>query len=190
MTREQELQGMKVDNLRKLASKLGIKNNHSLKKANLIEAILGAEAAKDSESQKMVAIGEAIQEGIQAGLQSANDEGKIDNQAKACVEVEDKGEKKSTGTIIDMEQKMSYIEQAKVGTLVAFRLPTSKVISAKVVKKSTAHRRFMVETAYGAQYIVGYDDIMWVRTGNRWPRGVYRLLKGLVDDNGNENEKD
>ena len=39
----------------------------------------------------------------------------------------------------------------------------------------------MLETDYGAQYITPYEDIIWVRTGKRWPRGVYKLLKGLVD---------
>ena len=119
---------------------------------------------------------------------SAKDENKVDNQAKD-VEVEDKGEKKSADIKIDMEQKMSYIENIEIGTLVAFRLSNGKVKSAKVTRKSTKNRKLKLETDYGAEYIVSFDDIVWVRTGKRWPRGVYRLLKGLVDDNGEGKQK-
>ena len=100
--------------------------------------------------------------------QSATDECKTDDQ-----------------THIDMEQKMRYIENVELGTIVAFRLANGRVKSAKVVKKSTKSRKLKLETNYNAEYIVSYDDIIWVRTGKRWPKGVYELLKGKVD-NGKE----
>ena len=77
------------------------------------------------------------------------------------------------------------LEQAygdKIGTLVAFRLSNGKVKSAKVMKKSTKNRKLKLETNYGAEYIASYDDIIWVRTGKRWPRGVYNLLKGITNE--------
>lgn len=86
---------------------------------------------------------------------------------------------------INMEQKMRYIENVELGTIVAFRLANGRVKSAKVVKKSTKSRKLKLETNYNAEYIVSYDDIIWVRTGKRWPKGVYELLKGKVD-NGKE----
>ena len=88
-----------------------------------------------------------------------------------------------------MEQKMSYIENIEIGTLVAFRLSSGKVKSAKVTRKSTKNRKLKLETDYGAEYIVSFDDIIWVRTGKRWPRGVYRLLKGLVDKDESKEQK-
>lgn len=100
--------------------------------------------------------------------QSATDECKTDDQ-----------------THINMEQKMRYIENVELGTIVAFRLANGRVKSAKVVKKSTKSRKLKLETNYNAEYIVSYDDIIWVRTGKRWPKGVYELLKGKVD-NGKE----
>lgn len=90
---------------------------------------------------------------------------------------------------VDMAQKMPYIENIEIGTLVAFRLSNGRVKSAKVTRKSTKNRKLKLETDYGAEYIVSFDDIVWVRTGKRWPRGVYKLLKGLVDENGKEEQK-
>mgnify|MGYP001773574342 FL=1 len=112
--------------------------------------------------------------------ESAKEENKIENQNNA--DVTEKVEKKAASVEVDMEQKMAYIESIKIGTLVAFRLSNGKVKSAKVMKKSTKNRKLKLETNYGAEYIASYDDIIWVRTGKRWPRGVYNLLKGITNE--------
>lgn len=166
MMKKEELQAMKVSELAVICKANNIPHYHGknrFKKDELVEAILGAEVAEDSKVENN---------------KSAKDEVKTDNHD---VEAEDKVEKESANVDVDMEQKMPYIEGAVVGTIVAFRLPNGKVKSAKIIKKSTKRRQFMLETDYGAQYITPYEDIIWVRTGKRWPRGVYKLLKGLVD---------
>lgn len=162
---KEELQKMKVAELAAICKDKGIphyRGKNRFKKDELVVAILGAEVAEDGKDEND---------------KSATDEVKIDNQD---VEVGSKEEKKLASVDVDMKQKMPYIEAAEVGTIVAFRLPNGKVKSAKIVKKSTKKRRFMLETDYGASYVVNYEDIVWVRTGQRWPRGVYELLKGLV----------
>lgn len=166
MMKKEELQAMKVSELAAICKANGIPHYHGknrFKKDELVEAILGVGVAEDSKVENN---------------KSAKDEVKTDNHD---VEAEDKVEKESANADVDMEQKMPYIEGAVVGTIVAFRLPNGKVKSAKIIKKSTKRRQFMLETDYGAQYITPYEDIIWVRTGKRWPRGVYKLLKGLVD---------
>lgn len=181
MKTKEELQKKTVSELAKICKDNSIPHYHGknrFRKSELIDAILGAESAKESETKKIAKLGEEVVNGLEAGMQSAKDEVKNDN--RNGVEVESKVEKESTN--IDMVQKMPYIEGAEVGVLVAFRLPNGKVKSAKIIKKSTKNRRFKLETDYGAQYIVSFDDIIWVRTGKRWPRGVYKLLKGLVED--------
>lgn len=80
------------------------------------------------------------------------------------------------------ERKMRYVENIELGTLVAFRLPNGRIKSAKVIRKSSKDRKLQLETDYGAKYIVSYEDIVWVRTGKRWPRGVYNLLKGITSN--------
>lgn len=156
--------------LRLIATELNITGRWEMNKEQLIDAILGAEVVKNTEK-----------------TESAKDECKVDNQE--VVEAENKDENKSANVKINMEQKMHYIENVDIGTIVAFKLSNGKVKSAKVARKSTKNRKLKLETDYGAEYIVSYDDIIWVRTGKRWPRGVYKLLKGLVDANGKEKIK-
>lgn len=163
--------------LRVIATELEITGRWDMTKAQLIDAILGAKSVKINKQ-------EIIEKSIS---QSANDECKVDNHVCENVEVEIKDENKSANVIkVNMEQKMSYIENIDIGTIVAFRLSNGKVKSAKVTRKSTKNRKLKLETDYGAEYIVSYNDIVWVRTGKRWPRGVYKLLKGQVDANGKE----
>lgn len=170
MSRE-NLQKKTCKELRELAKELNISGRWDMTKDQLIDAILGAEVVENTNESE-----------------SAKDECKVDNQENV-VEVEDKVEKESANVDVDMAQKMPYIENIEIGTLVAFRLSNGKVKSAKVTRKSTKNRKLKLETDYGAEYIVSFDDIVWVRTGKRWPHGVYKLLKGLVDDNGKEEQK-
>ncbi|MCR5587488.1 MAG: hypothetical protein K6F77_08145, partial [Lachnospiraceae bacterium] len=75
-------------------------------------------------------------------------------------------------------KKRKYIDDAKVGVLVAFKTDTGKVKSAMIMKRSTSKRRFLLETQYGAKYKVSFDDVLWVRTNKRWPKGIFQLLRG------------
>lgn len=161
------LQKKTCKELRERAKELNISGRWDMSKDELIEAILGAKVAETGDEDV-----------------SAKDEGKIDNHND--VGVENKDEKKSAN--VDIGQKMPYIEKAEIGVLVAFKLSNGKVKSAKIVKKSSAKRRLELETEYGAIYIASYDDVLWVRTGNRWPRGVYKLLKGLDENEIKEKE--
>ncbi|MDE7431735.1 MAG: hypothetical protein K2N34_07470 [Lachnospiraceae bacterium] len=104
----------------------------------------------------------------------------------ACVKGEDEQVEESVKTkeqiAIEeaerLENKKKYVEQAKVGTIVALKLSSGKVISASITKKSTKGRKFMVETKYGMEYKISFDDVLWVRTNNkRWPKGIYQLFK-------------
>lgn len=84
--------------------------------------------------------------------------------------------------------KMDYIEKVEMGVLVAFRLPTGKVKSGKLEKRSSKRRVVKLVTEYGAEFVVPYDDVIWVKTGRRWPRGVFNLLKGIIEnEEGKEN---
>ena len=167
---KENLQNKTCKELRELAKDMNISGRWDMTKDQLIDAILGAEVLKKNDESE-----------------SAKDECKIDNHD--VVEVEDKVEKESANVDVDMAQKMPYIENIEIGTLVAFRLSNGRVKSAKVTRKSTKNRKLKLETDYGAEYIVSFDDILWVRTGKRWPSGIYKLLKGLVDENGKEEQK-
>lgn len=79
--------------------------------------------------------------------------------------------------------KVKYVENAEIGTIVAFKLPDGRVKSAKIERRSTSRRKLKLVTQYGAEFVVPYEDIIWVRTTKRWPKGVYNLLKGKVAEN-------
>lgn len=170
-----ELDKLTCSELRSLAKGLNISGRWDMTKQELVEAILRAENAKVSNANDAGV--------VQDTEQSAKDECKVDNQTNDTknVETEVKVENESVGVRnVDMEQKMHYIENIEIGTIVAFKLSNGKVKSAKVVKKSTKNRKLKLETDYGAEYIVSYESVIWVRTGKRWPKGVYNLLKGTV----------
>lgn len=86
--------------------------------------------------------------------------------------------------------KMKYVENAEIGTIVAFKLPDGRVKSAKIERRSTSRRKLKLVTQYGAEFIVSYDDVIWVRTTKRWPKGVYNLLKGKVAEDENEGKEE
>ena len=174
MSRE-NLEAKTKKELRAIATELEIVGRWDMTKPQLIDAILGAKSVEENNDKD-----------VNEDSQSAKDEYKVDNQECENVEVEDKVENESANVIVNMEQKMSYIENIDIGTIVAFRLSNGRVKSAKVTRKSTKNRKLKLETDYGAEYIVSYEDVIWVRTGKRWPRGVYKLLKGQVDANGKE----
>lgn len=149
------LQSKNCKELREIAKGLKIQGRWDMTKEELITNIMAASENGKSDVDEI-------------NDQNITDECKSDDQVH-----------------INMEQKMRYIENVELGTIVAFRLANGRVKSAKVVKKSTKSRKLKLETNYNAEYIVSYDDIIWVRTGKRWPKGVYELLKGKVD-NGKE----
>ena len=172
MLNKKDLEKRTVAELRKLAKELNIIGRWDMTKPQLIDAILETKNVQDEAEE------------IASNDVSVTDEIKTDDTEEG-VEVDAKVEKKSTDIEeIDRTQKEPYLRDAKVGALIAFKLGNGKVKSAKIMKKSSKKRRFKVETEYGATYIVSYDDVLWVRTGKRWPRGVYKALKGLTKDEG------
>ena len=78
--------------------------------------------------------------------------------------------------------KNDRIQNAPIGTIVAFKSPGGRIRSAKIKLRSTANRRLLVCTEYDAEYNISYDDVIWVKSGKRWPKGVYNLLKGRAAD--------
>lgn len=92
--------------------------------------------------------------------------------------------------LIDEEQKESktkdeYISNAQVGLIVAFRLnfearsgtKLTKVISGKILENNSEKQLYLVETRNGLKYGVPYASVIWLKTGSRWPKGVYEEMK-------------
>ena len=167
ISKREELGNMLVVDLRNMASTYGIKNVKKYKKQELVDMIC---------------------EIIYGQTPTV-----VDEEAEVSVVVEE--DDNNIETVTDelseeeiAERRMPYVENAPIDTIVAFKLPTGKVKSAKIINKSTKNRKLKVETAYGAQFIIPYDSVIWVKTGTRWPKGVYNLLKGNHNGSGYNKE--
>lgn len=80
--------------------------------------------------------------------------------------------------------KEKYIENLEVGQIVAFHFFDKEkgkqiVKSAKVDAIDGASIRLV--TKEGCVYASYKENIIWVKTGARWPKGVYELLKGVKE---------
>jgi len=169
ISKREELGNMLVVDLRNMASTYGIKNVKKYKKQELVDMI-----CEIIDGQKPTV---------------------VDEEAEATVVVEEVKDDNNIETVTDelseeeiAERRMPYVENAPIDTIVAFKLPTGKVKSAKIINKSTKNRKLKVETAYGAQFVIPYDSVIWVKTGTRWPKGVYNLLKGNHNGSGYNKE--
>lgn len=78
--------------------------------------------------------------------------------------------------------KEQYIENATVGTLIAFLEDNGKPNTAALVNRSSSRKQLKLETQYGKQFIIPYSQVLWVRTTKKWPNGVYKLLKNKGKD--------
>ena len=178
MSREELLLKSKNEVI-ELAKEKGISQYHSGKrktKEQLVDEILSnGQEAEEKKSDASVDNDDNDEEWQQPNAETKTDEleHKEETENNLKDELTDKDRE---------EKKKAYVENVKIGTLVAFTSYTGKVKSAKVIKKSTKNRKLKVETKYGAQFIITFDDVIWVRTNKRWPRGVYQLLKGVVND--------
>lgn len=161
---KENLQGMNKTELMAKAKELGItryKQGKPLPKEELIEAILKADKPEPVPTPEEVPEVEVPEE-QQDGL---SDEERLERHSK-------------------------YVENVKVRTLVAFKTGPNKAKSAMVQKRSTKNRKLKVVTKYGKEFIISFDDVIWVHTNKRWPRGVYNMLKGTVEKDEGTNKVD
>lgn len=171
VTRE-NLNEMNVENLRKYASSVGVKKIRSFKKAELIEEVLRVQHEVETHEVEVFGTDEEIV-ALKTECEKESELDTIDGFEE-------------TDVVNEAEQAnkhLEYIENAEVGTIVAFRVG-DKVKSAKIINRSSARRKLKLETAYGRIYVVDYDDIIWVKTSSRWPRGVYELFSKVKNSKG------
>lgn len=163
MYNKEQLMAMKVDELRKVASSIGIKNAKQYKKVDLVDKIISVQNPLEAVAE------EVVEEVKEEKEEVAGTSGDADNDG------------------VD-SNKLRYINEAPIGTLVAFKLPNGQTKSAKIINRSTGRRKLKLETVYGKQFVVSYSDIVWVKSTNKWPRGVYNQLKGIVMEETNGTE--
>lgn len=157
---------MTRDELREVAREMSIAGRGSMTKAQLLEAVKERVAEQEE----------------------AHDDEKEYCEAGAAVEVaEPAGDAENKLPEVD-SKKMKYIETAEVGMTVAFKTPWGKVKSARIAKRSTSRRMFLLVTKYGQEFKVPFESILWVKVSpeKRWPAYIIKMFKSNVEGGTNE----
>lgn len=96
-----------------------------------------------------------------------------------CVNVESKECENSEAECKpwEMVDKAKYIDKLEPGVLVAFYDNKGKPRTGKFVNRSSKKKIIKLVTEFGWEFIVPYENVLWIRFGNRWPKGVYKILK-------------
>lgn len=81
-------------------------------------------------------------------------------------------------TFMHTRNKERYIEEAEVGTLIAFLDDNGKPRTAALVNRSSKRRVLLLKTEFDWEFKVPYDNVLWVKQGTKWAYGIYRILKG------------
>ena len=157
MTRN-ELENMTKENVAKVAKDLGVKRYKGKSMLSKKELIDGICKAMESNDDA-------------ADMQKAINE--AGEQVKEIV--------------IDREVKDKRILSAPIGTLIAFHEPeTGKLNTAKLTNRNKTKKLIKCETQYGKEFLISFSDVVWTKTGSRWPKSIYNELKGKKADAGKE----
>lgn len=78
--------------------------------------------------------------------------------------------------------KDSYIDNIERGMIIAFNIAKGKAMSAKVMSINSENSIFICKAIDDTIYKVPRCSIIWVKTGKRWPRGIFqKLLAGSAE---------
>lgn len=168
MLRE-ELSTKTVPELRNLAKEMGIAGRWEMNKSQLIEAISNGNPTTEKED---------VEDMVEDAEENWGEEEIVNSTdvVKVTKEYTVNGEKR-TIACVPPEIKERYVQEAPMGTIVAFELD-GKVRSAKIENRNSKKKLLMLKTKPGVEFIVPYSAILWVRSGNKWPDAIYELLTG------------
>ena len=157
-----DLEKYTVKQLLEVAKELEVKGRHEMKKAELVDNCLRAEELR---CKKNI---EVVEQPV-----------KLDFENELAKEIAQEVWSNEMNVLIDTNKnkiKTDYIENAKVGTIIAFQINGSKVISGMI---DEIHKNdFVVKTKNSIRFTVRKKNVLWVKTGDRWPKGIYLALKG------------
>jgi hypothetical protein len=171
---ESELRGFTVKELREEAKSLKIKFWYNKTKAELVSGILEATAENNinvEENDNMEEIREA----------TISEDSTVE-KVGAVQTAEDEIADNSYATLISHKKTPGeYIDNVEVGMIIAFATEPEKAISAKVKEIFRAEdngvKEVLAVSKNGYTYKVPRAAIIWVKTGHRWPRGIYDKLR-------------
>jgi len=149
-----ELKGLTVAALLVIAKELNIKGRHKLRRDQLASTIYCAQHPECNVDDFVAAFYEGAEEAIDSP------------------KPEESTQKKS---------RDDYVNNIKEGAIVAFTIcHGEKTLSGMVtdVRKTT----LIIATKNGVKFRIKKENIVWVKTRDSWPRGVYEALKGIKNN--------
>lgn len=164
MLKKEDLERRNCEELAMFCREKGIPYYHGknrFRKAEMIEAILKEQKRIAHENRPRVA-DEVVE---------------LDEIVKTKIEDISVADKEKEATDKTSQNRERYLENVKIGTLIAFRECNGKLNTAAVQNVSFKRRQLRLVTQYGKEFIVSFDDVVWVRTKKRWPMFVLKELK-------------
>jgi hypothetical protein len=177
---ESELRGFTVKELREEAKSLKIKFWYNKTKAELVSDILEATAENAENNINNVEENGNMEEIREATISEDSTVEKVG--AVQTAGNEDEIADNSYATLISHKKTPGeYIDNVEVGMIIAFATEPEKAISAKVKEIFRAEdngvKEVLAVSKNGYTYKVPRAAIVWVKTGHRWPRGIYDKLR-------------
>lgn len=189
-----------VKQLLVIAKGFAIIGRHDMSKTELIAAIIASENACEVFSQRLNVntnpatknsveeveeVKEVVEEEKEAIINDDEDEKESKKEVMAEVVVNNNCYAQKVGAVSKRSQS-DYINAVEVGMIVAFKT-VSKAFSAKVeqIKRDNSGTvtELYCKSKNGVEYKVPRSAVIWVKTGNRWPKGIFEQLKNRSRNN-------
>lgn len=175
------MENMTVKKLLEIAKDLNVIGRHDMKKEQLMDAILAAQPKEQAMPTAIIIESKMVVVEVPVDKQSKQQANVEHDLAQGGKEEWDWLPTVACDVAIS-KPKDNYIDSAKIGTIIAFKINDTKVISGMIEEVVSEGKEFKVRTKNGVKFMVKRKNIVWVKTGDRWPKGVYLALKGEAAD--------
>ena len=110
-----------------------------------------------------------------AAIEETTYEAKENENVKAVAESSPEAE--NCTRIDSTTGKDKYLKNIEEGVLVAYSSTAGIMKSAKVVRISQKNKKLKVIDFFGNPDVIDFSQVAWVKTGKRWPKNIYSLIK-------------
>lgn len=157
------LESYTVADLRKIAKNFHVVGSWEMNKSQLIMEILLAQ--KDLEVRKESCLN-AIEVYEAEKKQSEKEQAKETFENKKVMQDNSNND------------HSKYLANIEVGRLVAFNDHNMGIVrTARVVNISQKRQQLKVIDIYGSMEVISFEQVAWVKTGKRWPRRLFHLIR-------------
>lgn len=160
---KENLECCKVEDLRKIAKNFHIVGRWEMNKSQLIIGILLSQ--KDWEVRKESCL-------------NATEVYEAEKKQSEKEQDKETFENKKVMQDNSNNDHSKYLANIEVGRLVAFNDHNMGIVrTARVVNISQKRQQLKVIDIYGSVEVISFEQVAWVKTGKRWPRRLFHLIR-------------